>query len=241
MAESIIYRQIPRPAAGLVDLLRGIPVADLHDEMDPIDRRRRLMSPGMRPLLPGRSIVGPAATAYNTPGDNLMMHAALFFAEPGDVLVVSNGGVPHGALWGGNATTQATRKGVAGVVIDGAARDTAQVRMHESFGVWSTSVSVSRPTKELPGTVNLPITCGGVLVNPGDIVVADEDGVIVIPPEQAERLALAALERIRRDERMQDAIRGGSTLFEQLSGFKQLERLGAEIRDGNWRDGTSPN
>jgi 4-hydroxy-4-methyl-2-oxoglutarate aldolase len=237
MSESIVYRQIPRPSANLIESLRGIAVADLHDEMSPIDRRRRLMAPSMRSLLPGRSVVGPAMTAFNTPGDNLMMHTALYLAERGDVLVVSNGGVPYGALWGGNATVQATHKGVVGVVIDGPARDTAQVREHEGFGVWSTSVSVGRPGKEAPGSVNVPVLCGGVLVNPGDIVVADDDGVIVIAPQDVERLVRAARARMGRDEVMQAAIHNGGTLFEQLSGFKQLEKVGAEIRDGHWREG----
>jgi 4-hydroxy-4-methyl-2-oxoglutarate aldolase len=240
MSESIVYRQIPRPSADLIASLRGIAVADLHDEMSPIDRRCRLMAPSMRPLLPGRAVVGPAMTAFNTPGDNLMMHTALYLAERGDVLVVSNGGVPYGALWGGNATVQATQKGVVGIVIDGPARDTAQVRGHEGFGVWSTSVSVGKPGKEAPGSVNIPVLCGGVLVNPGDIVVADDDGVIVIDPQDVERLVRAARARMGRDEVMQASIHNGNTLFEQLSGLKQLEKVGAEIRDGHWRERRDP-
>lgn len=235
MSECIIYRRTPRPDPALIEMLRGIPVADLHDEMDVIDRRRCLMSTAMRPMLPEKSFVGPAVTAYNTPGDNLMMHAALYYAERGDVLVVSNGGIPNGALWGGNASFQAVRKGIAALVADGPTRDTAQVRAL-GFGVWSTSVCVSKPGKEAPGTVNLPIVCAGVTVNPGDIVVGDEDGVIVIAPRDVERLATAAKARIKRDVAMEAAITQGATLFEQIGGPKQLTALNARISDGSWQE-----
>ncbi len=233
MSESIVYRQIPRPAPALIEMLRGIPVADLHDEMDPIDRRQRLMSTALRPLLPRKSFVGPAVTAYCTPGDNLMMHTSLFYAQRGDVLVISNGGVVHGALWGGNASIQANHKGVAAVVVDGPVRDTAGVR-ECNLGVWSTSVSVTKPGKEAPGTVNMPVNCAGVRVRPGDIIVGDEDGVIVIDPADVERLVKAARARIARDAVMQAAIAAGSTLFEGLSGAKQLEKVGARVLDGPW-------
>ncbi len=236
MSESIIYRRISRPDPALIEMLRGIPVADLHDEMDVIDRRCRLMNTAMRPMLPEKSFVGPAVTAYNTPGDNLMMHTALYYAERGDVLVVSNGGVPHGALWGGNASVQAVRKGIAALVADGPVRDTAQVR-ELGFGVWSTSVSVGKPSVEAPGSVNVPIFCAGVRVIPGDIVVGDEDGVIVIAPQDVEKLVKAARARIQRDEAMQAAIAQGSTLFEQISGLQRLESINARISDGPWQEG----
>lgn len=233
MSQSMVYRNIPRPDPTLIELLRGIPVADLHDEMDPIDRRQRLMDPVMKPLLPGKAFVGPAVTAYCTPGDNLMMHAALFLAQRGDVVVVANGGVAHGAVWGGNATTQALRRGVAALVADAPVRDIAQVRAGD-FGVWATIHSVTKPGKENPGYVNMPLMCAGVLVQPGDIVVGDEDGVITIDPRDAERLARAALARIERDKVMQQKIAGGSTLFEELNGFEQLKKVGARVIDGHW-------
>ena len=233
MQQTVVYRKIPRPHPSLIDSLRGIPVADLHDEMNAVDRRQRLMHPSMRPMFPAASFVGPAVTGYNTPGDNLMMHTALYYAERGDVIVVTNGGIPDGALWGCNATIQAVRNGVAAVVIDGPSRDTAQLREH-SFGVWSTSVTVAKPGKEAPGTVNMPIQCAGVRVNPGDIIVGDDDGVIVIDPADVEMLVTAARARIRRDEAMQAAIARGSTLFEQIGCPERLKNLGAIINDGPW-------
>jgi 4-hydroxy-4-methyl-2-oxoglutarate aldolase len=231
--KTVVYRKIPRPQPSLIETLRGIPVADLHDEMDPVQRRLRLMHHSMRPLFPSAPFVGPAVTAYNTPGDNLMMHTALYYAEKGDVIVVSNGGIPHGALWGGNASIQAVRRGVVALVADGPVRDTAQVK-DLAVAVWSTSITVSKPGKEAPGMVNVPINCAGVLVSPGDIVVGDEDGVIVIDPADAERLAAAARARIKRDDVMQTAIAKGSTLFEQIGCEDRLKALNAVVADGPW-------
>ncbi len=234
MTETVIHRDIPRPDGALIDALRGIPVADLHDEMNAVDRKNRLMSAAFRPVIEGVRIVGPAVTAFNTPGDNLMMHTALSLARHGDVLVLSNGGVPTGALWGDNASTQAKRIGVAGVVADGPVRDLDGLR-RQGVPVWSSSVSPSRPTKSQPGSVNIPIACGGVIVYPGDLIVADTDGVIVVPVCEAMRIAEAARARIGRDVRMQQAIADGSTLFEQIGCAEALERLGAEFRDGPWK------
>jgi 4-hydroxy-4-methyl-2-oxoglutarate aldolase len=234
LAETVIYRQIPRPDPALVEALKGIPVADLHDEMNAVDRKNRLLSAAFRPVIEGVRIVGPAVTAFNTPGDNLMMHTALYLAQRGDVLVLSNGGIVTGALWGDNASTQAKRIGVAGVVADGPVRDLDGLR-RQGVPIWSSSVSPSRPTKAQPGSVNIPIACGGVVVYPGDLIVADTDGVIVVPVEEALRIAEAARARIARDVRMQEAIANGSTLFEQIGCAEALEKLGAQMHDGPWR------
>lgn len=234
MTETQIYREIPRPEPALIEALRGIPVADLHDELSAVDRKVRLMAPALRPVIEGVRIVGPAVTAFNSPGDNLMMHTALYLAQRGDILVLSNGGAPNGALWGDNASTQAKHKGVAGVIADGPVRDLDGIR-HQGVPVWSTIVSVTRPMKTMPGAVNVPIVCAGVLVSPGDIIVADTDGAIVVPWSEALRIAEAARARIARDARMQEAIAGGSTLFEEIGCPASLERLGAVIQDGVWR------
>ncbi len=156
MSDTVIYRKIPRVDPALIESLRGIPVADLHDEMSAVDRKTRLMHHTMRPVVPELSFVGTAVTAFNSPGDNLMMHAALYYAEQGDVLVVSNGGEVNGSLWGGNAAIQAQRSGVQALVADGPIRDVTQIR-ELRFPVYATSISVTRPMKQAPGTVNVPI------------------------------------------------------------------------------------
>jgi len=234
MAESIVHRRIRRPDPALVALLEGIPVADLHDELNAVDRKVRLMAPTMRPVIEGVAIVGPAVTAFNTPGDNLMMHTALSLAQAGDVLVVANGGVANGSLWGENASIQAKRNGVAGVIADGAIRDVDGIR-RQGIPVWATSISPTRPTKAMPGTVNLPIVCAGVTVHPGDIVVADTDGVIVVPEHEVRRVADAARARIARDRAMHEAIARGSTLFKEIGCDAALQKIGAIVIDEPWR------
>lgn len=209
MTDARIHRDIPRPDPALIECLRGIPVADLHDEMSALEQRVRLMAPAMRPVVPGRWFAGPAVTSFNPPGDNLMMHASLYFARAGDVLVATNGGVAFGALWGGNATQQALRKGLAGAVVDGPVRDTATIR-ELGFPACATMVSVSHPTKEQAGTVNLPVTCAGVVVNPGDIVVGDDDGVVFIAPHEAEAVAAASRRKLTEEATTMDAIARGA-------------------------------
>jgi len=239
LTDARIHRDIPRPDPALIECLRGIPVADLHDEMSALEQRVRLMAPAMRPVAPGRWFAGPAVTSFNPPGDNLMMHASLYFARAGDVLVATNGGVAFGALWGGNATQQALRKGLAGAVVDGPVRDTATIR-ELGFPACATMVSVSHPTKEQAGTVNLPVTCAGVVVNPGDIVVGDDDGVVVIAPDDVPRIAAAARARAGRDRALQAAVAAGSTIFEQMNGAATLERLGLRVHDGAWNPAARP-
>jgi 4-hydroxy-4-methyl-2-oxoglutarate aldolase len=234
MAETIIYRQIERPDPSLLEALRDIPVSDLHDELNAVDRKVRLFSSAIRPVIEGVRIVGPAVTAFNTPGDNLMMHTALYYAQRGDVLVLSNGGSPNGSLWGENASTQARHRGVVGVIADGPVRDIDGLR-RQGVPVWASIISPSRPTKALPGTVNMPIACGSVIVSPGDIIVADSDGVIVIPVHEARRVADAARARIARDQVMQAAIAAGSTLFQEIGCEAALQKLGAVVHDGPWR------
>jgi len=233
MSETVVYRTIRRPDPALVEALKGIAVADLHDELHATDRKVRLFGATMRPVIEGMTIVGPAVTAFNSPGDNLMMHTALYYARPGDVLVLSNGGVASGSLWGENASIQARRNGVAGVIADGPVRDLDGIR-RQGVPVWATSITPSRPTKSLPGSVNVPVSCCGVIVHPGDLVVADTDGVIVVPEGEALRVAAAARARVARDRAMHEAMERGSTLYQEIGCDKSLEKLGAVVHDGPW-------
>jgi 4-hydroxy-4-methyl-2-oxoglutarate aldolase len=215
-------------------MLEGISVADMQDCMgDPGLRHSTLMTPRMKALLPDRRVLGQAVTAYCPPGDNLMMHTALYFAERGDVLVVSNGGVEVGALWGDNATAQAQAKGLAAVVIDGPIRDTVTVRA-QNFAVWSTSTSVSPPTKNKLGSVNSPIVCDGVIVNPGDIIIADGDGVVALPRQLAADLAKRALEQTGKEKKMKATIASGGTIFESLKLGEAIAQLDGKIVDAHW-------
>lgn len=149
--------------------------------------RGQVMDIGIRPLWPAAPrVAGPAFTVRCPPGDNLMLHAAIYRAGPGSVVVVQAGDVDY-ALAGGNVCAVAQRRGIAGFVIDGVIRDLAEVR-ELGFGVFARGVIPVPGVKAAAGPLNEEVRCGGVTVRPGDIVVADEEGVAVIPRDRGEQV-----------------------------------------------------
>jgi 4-hydroxy-4-methyl-2-oxoglutarate aldolase len=160
--------------------------------------RSQFMDLGIREMWPRiPRIAGPAYTVSCPPGDNLMLHAAIYRAEPGSVIVVQAGDTDY-AMSGGNVCATAQQRGIAGFVIDGVIRDVAEVRAAE-FAVFARGLSPVPGKKQALGTLNQPITCGGVQVHPGDIVVADEEGIAVIPAAQQEDIRLFAKQRMDKD------------------------------------------
>ena len=153
--------------------------------------RSQVMDTGIRPLwTPAPRIAGPAYTVRCVPGDNLMLHAAIYRAEPGSIIVVESGD-PDYALSGGNVCAVAQRRGIAGFVLDGLIRDLGEVR-EAGFPVYGRGVIPIPGLKKEIGSLGEPVRCGGVLVHPGDIVVADEEGIVAVPAaRQAEVLGAA--------------------------------------------------
>lgn len=231
--QSIVYRQIPRCSSELLQEIALFPVADLHESLGAIEGRMRLMSPRMRPIGPSQKAVGQAVTSYNYPGDNLMIHAALDVAQRGDMLVLVNGGISQGALWGDVAGTYAMHKGLAGVVADGSVRDTNALR-EMGFDVWATSVSPAHPEKRGPGSVNVPVVCDGVVVEPGDIIAADDDGVLVIPVRLAAETIARARRRNEAEREYRQHIKSGRTLIDILNLKKNLDAANVSFIDGEW-------
>jgi 4-hydroxy-4-methyl-2-oxoglutarate aldolase len=220
---------------GLIERAARINVADLHEGLGPVAGRQCLMQPQMRAIFPAARVCGQAITSFNFPGDNLMLHAAFRVAQPGDVLVLSNGGSPQGALWGEIASYYSRLRKISGAVIDGATRDTLQIT-EMGFPVFASYVSVSYPGKRGPGAVNVPITVSGVTVNPGDLVVGDADGVIAIPPGQVETAVRNAEARMAKEADIKRRLDQGETLYD-VAGMKALfEAAGIEEIDGIWRD-----
>jgi regulator of RNase E activity RraA len=153
--------------------------------------RGRVMDIGIRPLwTPIPRVAGPAYPVRCAPGDNLMLHAAIYRAEPGAIIVAEGGDVEY-ALAGGNVCAVAQRRGVAAFVLDGVVRDIAESRARR-FPLFGRGVMPFPGAKEALGILNGPIRCGGVLVSPGDIVVADEEGIVVVPAVRATEIASAA-------------------------------------------------
>lgn len=212
---SKVFRKVNRVSADVALQAREVTVADIHESMGQ-QGRANLMSARMRPLKEGQKIAGPAVTAFCAPGDNLMMHRALYLSQPGDVLVVVCQAELSGAQWGDLATRYALQKGLAGVVVQGCARDVDQVRAL-GLPVWSTHIHPIHPDKSGHGFVNTPVVCEGVNVCPGDLVVADGDGVIVVPRDDAARVIAAAQVKMQKEDQAAEAVRGGAAVWD-LSG-----------------------
>lgn len=233
--KSVIYNQIPRPDPALLARAAEFGVADLHGALGLVAGRMSLMSPNMNPIAPGQKLCGPAITAWNFPGDNLAIHIALDTAQAGDVLVFTNGGGHQGALWGDVACGFAKKKGVAGAVVHGACRDTDAIR-DMGFPVWSTHISVEQPEKRGPAAVNVPIVADGVLVEPGDIVAADADGVVVIPRALLAKTVEGAEARAANEVRIRARIAAGELPLDILGIRAVIENLGIERKDCSWEE-----
>jgi len=174
-----IYTHVTRAPAELVGAFKEIPVANIGDNMN----RRACMSARIRPMN-SSPLLGTAITVKTNPGDNLMLYAAIDLAQPGDVIVVDAQGELSNAITGELMLTWAQTKGLAGIVIDGAVRDAAAI-VEMQMPVYAAGVTPNGPFKNGPGEVNATISCGGVVVKPGDIVVGDADGIVVIDPSDA--------------------------------------------------------
>ena len=235
MIPPIVYTKIPETDPTLVAAAAEFGVADLHEALGPVDGRAMLMSPRMRPLDPTHCVAGAAVTVFNYPGDNLMMHQGLYLAKSGQMLVMTNGGTATSAQWGELAGIEAQVKEIAGLIVDGAVRDT-QALIAMRFPVWSTAIYAGHPEKRGPGAVNIPIVVDGVLVHPGDIVVADADGVLVIPPVHLVHALDGARRRRDKEADMKRRIAAGEHLHDLLGLEKAMAASGVEIRDGSWAD-----
>jgi 4-hydroxy-4-methyl-2-oxoglutarate aldolase len=179
-----------------------------------------IMRPAIRPLGPGMRIAAVAHTVKCYPGSIITVHKALLEARPGEVLVVDGEGDERGALFGELMTRQALANGLAGIIIDGPVRDQVPV-VESGFAVFASSVTPRVGSNRRVGETQVPIQCGGVLVKPGDVIVADDDGVAVIAYEKAEAVAEAAEAIKRKEITYREAIASGRQLAD-LIGFRQL-------------------
>jgi len=189
-----VIRVIERVEASVVERASKFPSSILAD----VAGRRGALSGRIAPLAPTMKFAGPAITVEVRPGDNLMIHAALAIAKPGDVILVDGKGDLSSALMGEIMCQQAVALGVAAVVLDGAARDAEAIR-ELGFPMYAAGLNPNGPTKFVPGRLNHPISIGGVTVNPGDLVVGDGDGVTVIERDKAASLLPLAAEKVAQE------------------------------------------
>lgn len=233
--DSIVYTEIPPCDAAAVAEAARYGVSDLHEALGAVAGRAALMAPVFTPANPGQRIAGQAVTAFNFPGDNLLMHKALELARPGQILVLGNGAGAPGALWGELASVCAKVKGLAGVIIEGAVRDIDAIR-EMRFPVWFTMISAGHSEKRGPGSVNLPMVCGGALVEPGDVVVADGDGVLVIPRARLVDTVAGARQRGAKEAAMRARLEAGELLYNVANMGAAFDAAGIAVRQGTWLD-----
>jgi 4-hydroxy-4-methyl-2-oxoglutarate aldolase len=207
----VINNNIERPDPDLIQKIRSFPTPVLSDAMG----RYGAMSHQIKPVSRDFRMAGPAYTVKSYVKDNLMVHYALDNAMAGDILVVDSGGYSEGALWGELASIMARKKGLGGIVLDAGARDTQKI-IEIGFPVFSRSVIPAGTLKDSPGSVNVPVHCGGIAVNPGDIVVGDADGVVVIPMDGAGTVLEKAGEIIKKEKEVMERMSKGETLFDIL-------------------------
>jgi RraA family protein len=179
-----IETDIPRPSPKVLHWFEDLEVADISDQLN----RLYALDAGITYLSdPGRKLIGPACTVRVYPGDNLMVHKVLDVAKPGDVVVIDARASCLNAVLGDMISTKAKHRGIAGFVVDGYVRDIEDVRKHE-FPVFARGTTPIGPLHRGPGEINFPICCGGVVVHPGDIIVGDASGIVVVPQSHAEEV-----------------------------------------------------
>lgn len=190
-----VWTDVRRADRKVQEELSKYPVPNIADAMNKFGA----MDSGIRPLYqPIGRMVGTAITVKALPGDHLMIRKAMSMAQAGDVLVIDGGRDCSKAVWGSFVTEMVMRRGLAGAVIDGATRDLEEIR-RLGFKLFARGITPTAPTFTGPGEVNVPVCCGGVVVCAGDIVVGDEEGVVVVPREDAETV-LEALQAVRAKE-----------------------------------------
>jgi 4-hydroxy-4-methyl-2-oxoglutarate aldolase len=220
---AVIVTDIARADAATVDALGVHGVATVHEAMG----RTGLVGPGIRPIQDGVRIAGTAVTVLSHPGDNLMIHAAIEQCRAGDVLVVTTTSPSVDGAFGELFATALHARGVRGLVTTTGVRDVAELRAL-GFAVWSAAVFAQGTVKATPGSVNVPITVGAVTVAPGDVVVADDDGVLRVPRLQADRALAAADARLAKEEADRAAYRGGELSLDRKGLRPLLSELGIE-------------
>jgi 4-hydroxy-4-methyl-2-oxoglutarate aldolase len=183
---------------------------------------------GIKPIHPAMRVAGPAFTVDICPADNLMLHYALLHIKPGDVLVVDAKSYIDAGPWGDVLTEQALKKGVAGLVINGAVRD-AKAIIEMNFPVFCLALSIKGTTKNQPGLLNQTICFDNVVINPGDLIVADQDGVVVVPQHQISEVASKAADRENKEAEYRENIRNGENTVDLLGLSSTLKRLNFDV------------
>jgi len=221
-----IVRNIARADAELIKTLGRQGVATIHEAQG----RSGLMRPYMRPIYSSARMAASAVTVSCQPGDNLMIHAAIEVCRPGDALVVVTTSESTDGMFGELLATSCRAHGIVGLVIDAGVRDLADLTEMD-FPVWSKAVSAQGTVKASPGSVNVEIVCAGAPIRPGDVIVGDQDGVVVVKRETAAEVARLGAARIEKEEKSRERLKAGEFGVDFYGLRVKLKDLGVEYTD----------
>ena len=217
----VVVRNIERADADAVGVLGGLGVSTVHEAMG----RAGLMKPYMRPVWPGGEAAGPAVTVLAQPGDNWMIHVAVEQCRQGDVLVVGCSSDNTDGMFGELLATALLARGVIGLVIDAGCRDVKALK-EMGFPVWSRAISAKGTVKATLGAVNVPVVCAGALVNPGDVIIADDDGVVVVPAKDATDVADKGFKRKTDEDAKRQKLAAGTLGLDMYNMREPLAKAG---------------